>query len=108
MIQTKVGKKWVTQATINMADDEELLALAARAGCIGVFIGFESPSAEGLLEVHKRFNLQEGRDFRASVRRIQRHGIIVEGSFILGLDVDASGAGQRIAEAADRYGWDGP
>lgn len=106
MIRAKLGKKWVTQATINMADDEELLALAARAGCIGVFIGFESPSAEGLLEVHKRFNLQEGRDFRASVRRIQRHGIIVEGSFILGLDVDASGAGQRIAEAADRYGVD--
>ena len=40
------------------------------------------------------------------MRRIQRHGIIVEGSFILGLDVDASGAGQRIAEAADRYGVD--
>lgn len=106
MIRAKLGIKWVTQATINMADDEELLTLAARAGCIGVFIGFESPSTEGLLEVHKRFNLQEGRDFRASVRRIQRHGIIVEGSFILGLDVDAIGAGQRVAEAADRYGVD--
>lgn len=106
MIRAKLDKRWITQATINMADDEELLALAAKAGCMGVFIGFESPSAEGLLEVHKRFNLQDGRDFKASVRRIQRHGILVEGSFILGLDVDTIGAGERIAEAADRYGVD--
>ena len=35
MIRAKLGKKWVTQATINMADDEELLALAARAGSDG-------------------------------------------------------------------------
>lgn len=106
MIRARLGKRWVTQATINMADDEELLELAARAGCIGVFIGFESPSEEGLIEVHKRFNLQEGRDFRASVRRIQRHGILVEGSFIIGLDVDQKGIGRQIAEAAIRYGLD--
>ena len=106
MIRARLGKKWVAQATINMADDEELLGLAAKAGCVGVFIGFESPSVEGLIEVHKRFNVQEGRDLRASVRRIQRHGILVEGSFIMGLDVDKQGIGQQIAEAANRYGLD--
>ncbi len=106
MIRAKLGKKWVTQTTINLADDEELLDLAARAGCIGVFIGFESPSVAGLTEVHKRFNLQEDRDFPASVRRIQRHGILVEGSFIMGLDVDEQGIGQQIAATASRYGLD--
>ena len=106
MIRAKIGKKWVAQATINIADDEELLDLAARAGCIGVFIGFESPSVAGLEEVHKRFNIQEGRDFPASVRRIQRHGILVEGSFIMGLDVDEQGIGQQIATTANRYGLD--
>jgi hypothetical protein len=40
-------------ATINFADDEELLTLAAQAGCRGVFIGFESPSPEGLRELGK-------------------------------------------------------
>jgi radical SAM superfamily enzyme YgiQ (UPF0313 family) len=106
MAQANLRKEWVAQATINFADDEELLALAAKAGCRGVFIGFESPTPEGLRELGKKFNLLKGRDFRASVRRIQRHNILVVGSFILGLDVDEPGIGKRIAEAASRYGVD--
>jgi radical SAM superfamily enzyme YgiQ (UPF0313 family) len=106
MIQADLGKKWIGQATINMADDEELLQLARDAGCIGVFIGFESPSDEGLAEVRKKFNNRKGRDLRASVRRIQRHGMVVAGSFIIGLDVDKPGIGQRIAEAADHLDLD--
>ena len=106
LAQAKLRKEWVAQATINFADDEELLALAARAGCRGVFIGFESPAAEGLRELGKKFNLLKGRDFRASVRRIQRHNILVVGSFIMGLDVDEPGIGKRIAEAASQYGVD--
>ena len=106
MAQANLRKEWVAQATINFADDEELLALAAKAGCRGVFIGFESPSPEGLRELGKKFNLLKGRDFRASVRRIQRHDILVVGSFIIGLDIDEPGIGKRIAEAASRYGVD--
>jgi radical SAM superfamily enzyme YgiQ (UPF0313 family) len=106
MIRAKLRKKWICQVTINMADDEELLALAAKAGCKGVFIGFESPTAEGLAEVGKKFNLRSGRDFRASVRRIQQHRIGVVGSFIMGLDADERGIGRRIAETAERYGVD--
>ena len=106
MIQADLGKDWIGQVTINMADDEELLALATRAGCRGVFIGFESPTAAGLAEVGKKFNLLKGRDFRASVRRIRRHNILVVGSFILGLDADEPGIGRRIAKAASRYGVD--
>ncbi len=70
MIDADLGKKWICQATINMADDEELLQLARRAGCVGVFIGFESTTDEGLVEVHKKYNIQKDRDFRASVRRV--------------------------------------
>ena len=99
-------KEWVAQATINFADDEELLTLAARAGCAGVFIGFESPTPEGLTEIGKRFNLLRGRDLAASVARIQRHHILVVGSFIIGLDVDTAGIGRRTAEAARQYGVD--
>ena len=106
MIQANLGKKWVAQATINMADDEELLRLAAKAGCCGVFIGFESPDVEGLAEVGKKFNAQKNRDFKASVRQIQRYGILVVGSFIMGLDVDEPGIGQQIADTANRYGVD--
>jgi len=83
-----------------------LLDLAAKSGCTGVFIGFESPDEAGLAEINKRFNLRKGTDFRASVRRIHRHGIVVVGSFIMGLDVDEPGVGRQIAEAASRYGVD--
>ncbi len=106
MIEADLRKEWIAQATINFADDEELLALAADAGCRGVFIGFETLSPEGLRELGTKLNLLRGRDFRASVRRIQRHRIQVVGSFIIGLDVDKPGIGERIAEVAGQYGVD--
>ncbi len=106
MIHAKLHTKWICQATINIAEDDELLALAAKAGCKGVFIGFESPTDEGLAEIGKKFNMLKGRDFTVSVRRIQRHKILVVGSFIMGLDTDERGIGKRIAEAAERYGLD--
>ena len=106
LIAADLRKRWIAQVTINMADDEELLSLAARAGCAGVFIGFESPTAAGLREVGKKFNLLNGRDFAASVRRIQRHRILVAGSFIMGLDHDEPGIGRQIAAAAMHYGVD--
>jgi radical SAM superfamily enzyme YgiQ (UPF0313 family) len=106
LAQANLRKEWVAQATINFADDEELLALAAKAGCRGVLIGLESPAAEGLRELGKKFNLLKGRDFRDSVRRIQRHNILVVGSFIIGFDIDEPGIGKRIAEVASQYGVD--
>jgi radical SAM superfamily enzyme YgiQ (UPF0313 family) len=106
MAQVNLRKQWIAQATINFADDEELLVLASKAGCRGVFIGFESTTPAGLLELGKKFNLLNGRDFRASVRRIQQHNILVVGSFIIGLDIDKPGIGKRIAKVASHYGVD--
>jgi radical SAM superfamily enzyme YgiQ (UPF0313 family) len=106
MAGASLGKEWIAQATINIADDQELLALAAKAGCRGLFIGFETLTPEGLRELGKKFNLQRGRDFRASVQRIRRHDILVVGSFIMGLDADEPGIGKRIADVAERYGVD--
>ena len=106
MIAAKLNKKWVCQVTVNFGEDEELLGLAARAGCVGAFIGFESLTDEGLVELGKRYNILKGGNLRASVARIHRHGIIVVGSFIMGLDSDTPGVGRRIAKAADRYGVD--
>jgi hypothetical protein len=106
MIDAKIRKKWCAQTSINFGDDDELLSLAHRAGCRGVFIGFESPTAEGLAEVGKKFNLAKGRNMRSSVARIKRHRILVAGSFIIGLDTDRPGIGKLIADAADAYGLD--
>jgi len=106
LAKANLRKDWVGQATINFADDDELLELAAKSGCRGVFIGFESPTPEGLAEIGKKFNLLKNRDIRASVRRIQKHNILVVGSFIIGLDVDKPGIGRLISRMASRYGVD--
>jgi radical SAM superfamily enzyme YgiQ (UPF0313 family) len=106
IIRTNIHKRWICQATVNMADDEELLCLAARAGCSGVFIGFESPTTQGLAEIGKKFNLTNERNFQDAVRRIQSHGILVTGSFIMGLDEDQPGIGKQIAQTATDYGLD--
>jgi radical SAM superfamily enzyme YgiQ (UPF0313 family) len=106
MVQADLKKEWIAQTTINFADDDELLALAYRAGCRGVFIGFESPTPEGLSEIGKKYNLKGARNLGDSVRRIQKHKILVTGAFIIGLDVDKPGIGKLIADAASEYGVD--
>ena len=104
IISAKIKKKWITQVTVNIGEDEELLRLLVKAGCVGVFIGFETVSPEGLNEIKKKFNKrQDQQEYRDCVRRIQRHGIVVVGSFIIGLDVDEKGIGKKIAETGMFY-----
>jgi radical SAM superfamily enzyme YgiQ (UPF0313 family) len=106
LIRADLRKRWIAQVTANVGEDEELLRLAARCGCVGLFVGFESGSPEGLREIDKNFNLLHARDLKARIRRIQRHGIGVAGSFMLGLDTDREGAGRRLAELAGELGLD--
>ncbi len=75
-----------TQASINIADDEELLSLMRAACFIKVFIGIETPDKETHLAAGKHHNAKS--DLLASVRRIQEHGMEVMGGFILGFDQD--------------------
>jgi radical SAM superfamily enzyme YgiQ (UPF0313 family) len=106
LAEAETGKSWIGQTTVNFADDEELLDLAEKAGCIGLFIGFESVTPEGLPGLGKKSAMLSGRDIPASVERIRRHKILVVGSFIMGLDSDRVGIGRLIAEGADHYGVD--
>ncbi len=75
-----------TEASINLADDEELLTAMREAGFNQVFVGIETPDTEGLKETGKLQNLKT--DLRESVRRIQRQGIEVMAGFIVGFDTD--------------------
>ena len=106
LIAADLGKRWICQATLNMGDDEELLSLAAEAGCRGVFIGFESDDPESLKEIGKSYNAHRDRDPKRMVRRIHHHRILVVASYIIGLDSDRPGVGRDIVKTASRYNVD--
>jgi radical SAM superfamily enzyme YgiQ (UPF0313 family) len=80
--------RWFTETDVSVARDPELLSLMRDAGCAQVLIGLESPQAEGLHGLETRSDWKERqRDFYLeAVRRIQDHGISVNGCFVLGLD----------------------
>ena len=78
-----------TEASLNLADDEALLAAMADAGFSSVFLGLESPSAEALKGAGKTQNLR--RDMSESVDIISAHGLQVMGGFIVGFDEDDDG-----------------
>jgi len=84
--QHRVNIYLTTEASLNIADDPELLDLMVQAGFKSVFVGIESPSEDSLLECGKIQNTQ--RDLVAAVKTIQNCGIEVMGGFIVGFDSD--------------------
>jgi len=81
-----LGKRWYSQASVTLADDPELLALAVRSGCRGLFVGFESLSEEGLTSFRKDF--ARARDYRRAVERLHAAGVGVQAGLVLGHDAD--------------------
>jgi radical SAM superfamily enzyme YgiQ (UPF0313 family) len=77
---------YYTQLSVNLADDEELIALMVRAGFDTVFIGIESPEEKSLAETNKHVNLRQ--DLLPAVIKIQSLGLQVNAGFILGFDHD--------------------
>ena len=75
-----------TEASINLADDEQLMQLMVKARFEAVFIGIESPNEESLVECNKTPN--RNRDLISSVKIIQQAGLEVQGGFIVGFDND--------------------
>ncbi|MFC2062699.1 B12-binding domain-containing radical SAM protein [Chloroflexota bacterium] len=76
----------LTEASINLADDEKLMRLMVKAGFDQVFIGIETPNEESLAECNKLTN--KNRDLVGDVKRIHSFGMEVEGGFIVGFDSD--------------------
>jgi radical SAM superfamily enzyme YgiQ (UPF0313 family) len=89
----KVGYVFNTQASINLADDEDLTHAMVEAGFRTVFIGVETPNKESLSECGKKHNL--GRDLVQDIKKLQHAGLEVQGGFIVGFDNDTTTIFQR-------------
>lgn len=98
----KAGNVFFTEASIDLADDEPLMSLMARAGFSKVFIGIETPDEECLAECSKSQN--GNRDLVADVKRIQRAGLEVQGGFIVGFDHDRPSIFQRQIDFIQKSG----
>lgn len=93
---------FLTQASINMADDDELLEMMADAGFRTVFVGIETPDEESLEACNKKHNV--GRNLLEDVKKIHRAGITVQAGFIVGFDGDTPEAFERQEEFIEQSG----
>ncbi len=81
-----LGRRWLAQGTVSLAEDLELLGLMRRAGCLGLLIGFESVQKDTQNEVKKIKNLSI--DFYEAMHRFHNEGFGILGSFVFGFDYE--------------------
>jgi radical SAM superfamily enzyme YgiQ (UPF0313 family) len=98
----KKGCVFFTEASINLADDPELMVMMADAGFDSVFIGIESPDEDSLTECRKAHN--KNRDLLLDVKKIHRSGLQVMGGFIVGFDNDTPSIFQRQIDFIQKSG----
>jgi len=97
--------RWVSQGPIHIAENEELVSLMSKAGCHGLFIGFETLRQENLHLMGKRVNRIEA--YENGIRRLHDKGIGVYGSFVFGYDFDDPSVFDEFLEFAERNRIDG-
>jgi len=98
----KKGCAFFTEASINLADDEDLMKLMVKAGFDSVFIGIESPSDASLTECQKVQN--KNRDLIKDVKLLQRAGLEVQGGFIVGFDHDTPSIFNQLIDFIQKSG----
>jgi radical SAM superfamily enzyme YgiQ (UPF0313 family) len=85
---------FMTEASVNLAEDDELLSLMVEAGFYSVFLGIETPDQDSLQATQKQQNTRH--PLVEACRKINDAGLLIYAGFILGFDGERSGAGERI------------
>ncbi|SHK68900.1 B12-binding domain-containing radical SAM protein [Desulforamulus aeronauticus] len=100
-----LGKKWAAQVTLKDCNDVELLKMARDSGCIYLFLGLESFSAESLSLVNKEINKIE--DYQRIIGLIHQHQISVQAGIIFGFDTDDKSVFEKTLRWCEELGIDG-
>jgi radical SAM superfamily enzyme YgiQ (UPF0313 family) len=107
MIELRLKKKWWMQTSIDSIKDQEVLKLAAKAGCMFAFIGFETINEKTLQDMKKGINLKIGiENYKNVVNVLHSHGIGVVGAFIIGNDYESPSYYKHLAKFLVRSGID--
>ena len=88
--------EFTTEASLNLADDAELLALLKRANFVGVFVGIESPNTATLIAMRKKQNTR--RSIPESIHKLYASGLFVTAGFIIGFDSETESAADAMIE----------
>ncbi|OGG00455.1 MAG: B12-binding domain-containing radical SAM protein [Candidatus Glassbacteria bacterium RIFCSPLOWO2_12_FULL_58_11] len=102
MKKRKYPFTFLTQASINLAEDEELMRLMVKAGFDTVFVGIETPDETSLVECGKLHNTRS--DLLANVKKLQAFGLQVQAGFIVGFDSDKHDIFNRISRFINESG----
>jgi radical SAM superfamily enzyme YgiQ (UPF0313 family) len=97
-----MGRLWQAAGTVNAVLLPELLERAVAAGLRSLFVGFETLSTANLVEQRKFQNLR--RDYAQAIRRLHDLGVMINGSFVFGMDADDSTVFDRTVEWAIEHG----
>jgi len=97
-----MGRLWQAAGTVNAVLAPDILERAARSGLRSLFVGFETLNAANLLEQHKNQNLK--RDYSAAIRRLHDLGVMINASFVFGMDGDDASVFDRTVAWAIEHG----
>jgi radical SAM superfamily enzyme YgiQ (UPF0313 family) len=97
-----MGRLWQAAGTVNSILKPGLLEKAAACGLRSLFVGFETLDEAALRSQHKVQNLH--RDYGAAIRRLRDHGVMVNGSFVFGMDEDGPDVFERTVAWAIDHG----
>ena len=92
----------ITEASLNLAEDDELIELMVKAGFTIIFMGIETPDVESLAGIHKEQNTRQS--LTESCHKITQAGLQIMSGFIIGFDNERAGAGKRIQQFVEDTG----